>query len=142
METLTATIGRPEMGAFQRQLAGAQTIGDVERVVQGAIGPSGLMEFIRFDIGAILRADRGGKAPRSLRLVAGNPLIMKEMVKGVPDAASYAPVTILIDERPDGVHISYDSMASFLEPYANQKAMEVTRDLDSKVERLLETAAG
>jgi hypothetical protein len=28
----------------------------------------------------------------SVRLVIGNPLIMKEMVKHVPDAASYAPV--------------------------------------------------
>lgn len=30
---------------------------------------------------------------------------MKEMVKTVPDAASYAPVTILVDERADGVHL-------------------------------------
>jgi hypothetical protein len=29
---------------------------------------------------------------------------MKEMVKHVPDAGSYAPVTVLVDERADGVH--------------------------------------
>ena len=34
--------------------------------------------------------------------------------KNVPDAAAYAPVTILVDERADGVHISYDRMASLL----------------------------
>jgi hypothetical protein len=35
---------------------------------------------------------------------------MKEMVRHVPDAGAYAPITILIDERADGVHISYDTM--------------------------------
>jgi len=67
----------------------------------------------------------------------GNPLIMKEMAKHVPDAGSYAPVTILVDERPDGVHLSYDKMASLLAPYGNPKALAVTRDLDSKIESLL-----
>jgi hypothetical protein len=36
-----------------------------------------------------------------LRLVTGNPLITIEMVRRVPDAAAYAPVTVLIDERRD-----------------------------------------
>jgi hypothetical protein len=30
--------------------------------------------------------------------------------QGCPDAAAYAPITILVDERADGVHLSYDSM--------------------------------
>jgi hypothetical protein len=30
------------------------------------------------------------------------------MVKIVPDAGFCVPVTVLIDERPDGVHLSYD----------------------------------
>ena len=66
-----------------------------------------------------------------------NPLIMKEIAKHVPDAGSYAPVTILVDERPDGVHLSYDKMASLLAPYGNPKALAVARDLDSKIENLL-----
>ena len=45
---------------------------------------------------------------------------MKEMAKTVPDAAAYAPITILVDERADGVHLSYDSMASLLAPYGNE----------------------
>jgi len=76
-----------------------------------------------------------------LRLVVGNPLIMKEMAKVVPDAASYAPVTILIDERLDGVHISYDSMASLLAPYGHQDALNIAKNLDLKVEGLLQAAA-
>jgi len=63
------------------------------------------------------------------------------MFKTVPDAASYAPVTILVDERADGVHLTYDSMESFLAPYGSETALAVARDLDAKVEGLIETAA-
>jgi hypothetical protein len=66
---------------------------------------------------------------------------MKEMVKHVPDAGSYAPVTILIEERPDSVRISYDRMASYLAPYRNSDALKVARDLDAKIERIITKAA-
>ncbi len=88
-----------------------------------------------------MRKEHGGDDSKILRLVIGNLLIMKEMAKTVPDAASYAPVTILIDERADGVHLSYDSMASLLAPYGSQTALAVARDLDAKIELLLKTAA-
>ena len=72
-----------------------------------------------------------------MRLVIGNPLVMKEMAKHVPEAASYAPVTVLVDDRGDGVHLSYDRMASLLAPYGNMEALAIARDLDSKIENLL-----
>src|SRR5690348_12390504 len=43
--------------------------------------------------------------PRIVRLVVGNPLIMKRMAAIVPDPAAYAPVTILVDERANVVHL-------------------------------------
>jgi uncharacterized protein (DUF302 family) len=138
---LTATIGRPDMKAFHNAMTAARTIDDLEEVVHGAVGSSDLMEFARFDAGEVLRKDRSGQGPKILRLVVGNPLIMKEMAKAVPDAAAYAPVTILVDERADGVHLSYDLMASLLTPYGNEPALAVARDLDGKVESLLEAAA-
>jgi uncharacterized protein (DUF302 family) len=138
---LTASIGRPDMPEFHSAVASATTLADLEKLVQAAVGPSNLMEFARFDMGDVLRKERGGQRPKALRFVVGNPLIMKEMAKVVPDAASYAPVTILIDERADGVHLSYDTMESLLTPYQNESALKVARDLDAKVEGLLETAA-
>ena len=59
----------------------------------------------------------------------------------VPDAGSYAPVTVLVDERDDGVHLSYDRMAGFLAPYGNPDALKVAQDLDREVEDLLREAA-
>jgi uncharacterized protein (DUF302 family) len=139
---LTATIAHPDITAFRKAIIGATNLADLKEVVQGAIGPSDLMEFVRFDAGEVLRKEQGGQGPKILRLVVGNPLIMKEMAKTVPDAAAYAPVTILIDERADGVHLSYDSMVSLIAPYGSESALLVARDLDAKVEHLLETVAG
>jgi hypothetical protein len=66
---------------------------------------------------------------------------MREMAKRVPDAGSYAPVTVLVDERPDGVHLSYDRMASLLALSGNQDVLEVARYLGKKIEDLLGRAA-
>jgi hypothetical protein len=48
---------------------------------------------------------------------------------------------VLIDQRPDGVHLSYDKMVSFLAPYENAEAVKIARDLDAKVKGLLESAS-
>jgi Domain of unknown function DUF302 len=137
-----AAIGHPDMNAFRKNIGTAKTFTELETIVQAATGPSELMEFAHFDLGEVLRKRNGSAAPQSLRFVVGNPVIMSQMVQHVPDAASYAPVTILIDERPDGVHLSYDRMASFLAPYGNADARRVARDLDVKVVALLTAAAG
>jgi hypothetical protein len=62
----------------------------------------------------------------------GNPLIMQSMARLVPDAGSYASVTVLIDQRQGGVHLSYDEMASFLSPYGNAEASRIAQDLDAR----------
>jgi len=142
VRSLTATIGKPDIKAFHEALAAATTAADLERVVHGAIGSSDLMEFVRFDAGEVLRKERNGQGPKILRLVVGNPLIMKEMARTVPDAAAYAPVTILVDERADGVHLSYDSMASLIALYGSAPALTVARELDAKIQLLIETTAG
>jgi uncharacterized protein (DUF302 family) len=139
--SIEAQVGHPNMAAFRKAVTAAQTEDELEKVIQGSLGPSGFMEFARYDLGEILQKESKAKTPQILRLVIGNPLIMKEMAKFVPDAGSYAPVTILIDEREDGVHLSYDTMASLLAPYGNKEALKVARDLDTKVEALLTTAA-
>jgi uncharacterized protein (DUF302 family) len=139
---VNAAVGHPDMGEFARKLAAAETYSEMERVVQPALGKYGLMEFTHFDMGMILAKARGSGAPKSLRVVMGNPLIMQAMAQHVPDAASYAPVTVLIDERADGVQLSYDTMASLLAPYGNEEALRVARELDNKVGQLLAEAAG
>jgi uncharacterized protein (DUF302 family) len=139
---LEAAVGHPDMGEFMKAIADARTFAELEGAVGRSLGRTGLMMFIKFDLGAILRKETGLDTPKIVRLVIGNPLVMKEMAKHVPDAASYAPVTVLVDERPDGVHLSYDRMASLLAPYGNPDALAVARDLDAKIESLLRESAG
>ena len=137
-----AAIGHPDMISVSKNIAAAETFADVERIAGDSTGASGLMEFTRMDLGQVLRKRIGTAARQSVRFIVGNPVIMSAMVEHVPDAGSYAPVTILIDERADGVHLSYDRMATLLASYKNSEALKVARDLDTKVETLLIAAAG
>ena len=139
---LNSAIGHPDMAEFWKSTHRAQSDAELQKTIEKGLGPTGLMLFVEFDHGAIVRSGTGRDKPRMIRFVVGNPLIMREMAKHVPDAGSYAPVTILIDERSDGVYLSYDRMASFLAPYNNSEALKVARDLDEKVEALLSAAAG
>lgn len=138
---LKAAVGQPDMVEFFRTTRATNFFPDLERIVTSGLGRTGLMLFAEFDLGDILRRETGSRTPKIIRLVVGNPLIMKEMVKHVPDAGSYAPVTILIDERPDGVHVSYNKTESYLLPYGNAAALAVARNLDEKITTLLRECA-
>jgi uncharacterized protein (DUF302 family) len=122
------------MAEFWKSTHRAQSDAELQNTIEKGLGPTGLMLFVEFDHGAVVRKGTGRTTPRMIRFVIGNPLIMREMAKHVPDAGSYAPVTVLVDERADGVHLSYDRMASFLAPYNNAVALNVARELDAKVD--------
>jgi uncharacterized protein (DUF302 family) len=136
-----AAVGHLDMGEFAKAAKEAQSFAELEKIVRREIGKTGLMLFLEFDHGAVLRKKSGLSTPKIVRLVIGNPLTMKEMAKHIPDAGSYAPTTVLVDERQDGVHLSYDRMASLLAPYGNASALAVARDLDSKIEALIRESA-
>jgi|SRR5580692_2820399 uncharacterized protein (DUF302 family) len=119
----------------------APTFPDFENMVREGLGKTGLMLFMALDHGAVIRKATYHDKPRMVRLIVGNPIIMQQMVRQVPDAGPYAPVTVLVDERSDGVHISYDRMP-VSSPHRNSEALAVARDLDKKVETLLSEAAG
>ena len=138
---LNAGIGHPDMADFARSTHEARSFAELKSAVEKGLSNAGLMLFMQLDQGAVLQKEAGQDTPRIIRLLVGNPLIMKEMAKHVPDAGSYARVTVLVDERADGVHLSYDRMASLLAPYENPDALEVARNLDKKVEDLLQQAA-
>jgi uncharacterized protein (DUF302 family) len=138
---VNAGIGHPDMAEFGRSTHEALSFAQLKSAVEKGLSKIGLMLFMQLDHGAVVRKETGRETPKMIRFVIGNPLIMKEMAKHVPDAGSYAPVTVLVDERADGVHLSYDRMASLLAPYGNHDALEVARNLDKKIEDLLREAA-
>ena len=135
--SLDAAVGHPDLAEFWESTRRTRSLAELEGTIEKALGRTGLMLFAEFDHGAIVRKGTGRDTPRIVRFIIGNPMIMRRMVEHVPDAGSYAPVTILIDERPDGVHLSYDRMASFLAAYKNADALKVAGELDAKIETLL-----
>jgi uncharacterized protein (DUF302 family) len=135
VSALDAAIGHPDVKTLLPE-AEAGSPDEMKTMLEKALGPSGFMEFIRFEPGKIVAKERISSA-RINRFLIGNPLVMKEMVKHVPDAASYAPVTILMVEEANSVRLSYDTMASLLAPYGSAEASAVARDLDKKIESLL-----
>ena len=140
LASVEEAIGRPNMIEFTAKMTAATSYEEMQKAIQDSVSEIGLMEFMRLDQGAVLGKSGVGGDPKIVRLIVGNPLIMQSMARLVPDAGSYAPVTVLIDQRPDGVHLSYDEMASLLAPYGNADALRIARDLDAKVERVLKSA--
>jgi uncharacterized protein (DUF302 family) len=103
LAALEEAIGRPNMVEFTVKVAAAKTFEQMQNVINESVSRIGLMEFMRLDHGAILAKAGGDGDPKSVRVIMGNPLIMQSMARLVPDAGSYAPVTVLVDERADGI---------------------------------------
>jgi len=101
-----AAIGHPDMVEFGKTIPTAKTFADFQSAIGRGLGKTGLMVFLKLDHGSVLRKQTDLEKPKIARFIVGNPLIMKDMVRHVPDAGSYAPVTILVDERPEGVSLT------------------------------------
>jgi hypothetical protein len=136
-------LGRvPNFGQTVRDWYTARDRNEFDALVEPLAGSSGLLEFISLDLGAVLALRDPDRSGRLLRIIAGNPVTMSKMTATVRDAGSYAPVTILIAERADGVTVSYDRVASQIAPYAGSEASAVAAALDDAVLTMLRNAAG
>jgi uncharacterized protein (DUF302 family) len=113
---------------------------EYQRLVHAAVGPADLMQFLRLDLGSYIARHPDVRMGRVVRIIAGNPLIMKRMVAEVPHAGSYAPITLLVYESGGTVFVAYDSMESALQVYGNDAALAVARELDGKVLTLVQEA--
>jgi uncharacterized protein (DUF302 family) len=137
-----AGLGRvDDFGGLIRRSSQAKDRSEFDAVIEPVAGSSGLIEFMSLDLGGALTIRDPGRSRRMLRIIAGNPVTMSKMTATVPDAGSYAPVTILVVERDSGVTLSYDRVASAIAPYAGQEASSVAEALDDAVVTLLRDAA-
>jgi uncharacterized protein (DUF302 family) len=135
-------LGRPDdFRALLKRWETADSAESFDALVAESAGTAGLIEFLSLDLGAALAKHPDWQHHRLVRIIAGNPVTMASMTSTLPDAGSYAPVTILVAERPDGVHIAYDRVASAIAPYQDTAASAVAADLDQEVLQLLRSAA-
>jgi hypothetical protein len=130
-------ISQPGIGQLFSKLAASSSYEQVSTLVRQAQGSVGLMRFLQLDLDSALTLDP--QAPdwtgrRLVRLIAGNPVTLGQMTRHVADAGSYSPVTILIQEMPDGgTRVAYDTVASAIAPYHDAAASEVAQRLDTEV---------
>ncbi len=134
-------ISRPDIGKLFDQLAASTSYDEFSSLVEQAQGSAGLMLFLQLDLDHALAIDPEATSQhgrRLVRVIAGNPVTMGQMTRHVPDAGSYAPVTLLLEETPGGgTRVSYDSVVSALAPYHDAAASQVAERLDSEVLTLL-----
>jgi hypothetical protein len=139
-------ISQPDIAQVFSKLEASGTYQQFSSVVEQAQGSAGLMRFWQLDLDHALSIDpqaQGWTGRRLVRLIAGNPVTMGQMTRHVSDAGSYAPVTILIEETPDGgTRVAYDSVVSALARYGNAAASAVADRLDTEVLTLLREATG
>jgi hypothetical protein len=146
MDGIYGGISQPDIGTLFRELAASTSYEQFSSLVRQAQGSAGLMRFLELKLDSALALDpqaRSSAGRGLVRLIAGNPVTMGEMTRHVPDAGSYAPVTILIEQLPGGgTRIAYDSVVSELAIYDDPAATKVAEHLDAEVLGLLREACG
>jgi hypothetical protein len=139
-------ISHPDIEALFSKLAARTSYEQFTSLVRQAEGSIGLMRFLQLDCDLVLTLDPqepDWDERRLVRLIVGNPVTMGQMTRHVADAGSYAPVTILIQQIPDGgTRVAYDTVASAIAPYHDAAASEVARQLDTEVLDLLRQVTG
>jgi hypothetical protein len=58
-------VGHPEMAEFWESTHRARTLAELESTIQRVLGRSGLISFVQFDHGGIIRTETGGDTPGS-----------------------------------------------------------------------------
>src|SRR5690349_7055387 len=70
---IKTSIGNPNMTEFSKSTQEAESAADLEAAIQPVLGKAGLMLFVEFDHGMILRKGTDHHTSRIIRLVIGNP---------------------------------------------------------------------
>jgi uncharacterized protein (DUF302 family) len=104
--------------------------------LKAAEGASGLMLFTEYNHGALLRL--AGQKRRAIQYVVGNPLVALQMTQHDIRDSLYAPLRVLIYEDERGkTCVEYDKPSTLFGQFGNEKASEVARMLDRKLEELV-----
>ena len=64
LSAINGAVGHPEMAELWNSTQQARTVGELEDSIQKALGRTGLMSFVQFDHGAIVRKATGRNKPR------------------------------------------------------------------------------
>jgi hypothetical protein len=135
LEAIDASVGHPDTNVVMDEIAVTNNDDQFQNVIDPAGESSGVVEFFRIDVRPFIRFRR------SVRIIAGDPMVMCWMAGRIPEAAAYGTMAIQIDERADGVRLSYDRIAAHVEEYEDKFVFELARNLEKRIESLLTAAS-
>jgi len=118
-----------------------RTAEEKEKVWGEASKPLGLFLFRKFNMSETQAHFFPSPPPITLRYLVGNPFIMQRISQYIPDVVYYAPRTVVITDRLDGVHLIYNTMASYLASSESSEGLKLARELDEIFIFLLGKAA-
>ena len=109
-----------------------------EKVVADAAGPHDFMLFQQYDWLPVLSAYGDGTGRKAKRVIFGNPLVARTMVRWDVKAALFAPVSMLVmeDEGGKSTTCMYDLPSSLMvwEGSENNEELEkAAKGLDEKI---------
>jgi len=99
---------QPDLVHLRQVLVDAATGDDIDRALTTALDGRALMILSRLDLDLVLVGPR----QRMIRLVLGDPRLLRALAQHMPLAAAAAPTTLLVFEGVDGVHLVFDTVAS------------------------------
>jgi len=140
VRAIRAGLGHPDFAALVRKLPTLTDWTGFQAEVAANVGEAGLMVFMELDLGAVVALDPQAHPFKAIRIIAGNPVTMESMVRSTPGAGVFAPVTILIFESSDGVHIRYDSLSSAVGHELTDDSAPYALALDEEVLNLIREA--
>jgi Domain of unknown function DUF302 len=115
--------------------------GDTEKIAaERANGPK-LWLFLTRDHGSLLATE--GRRAKAYQYEIGNPLTAERMTRHQLPAALYAPLRVLLYEDSGGhAFFEYDRPSSLFGQFGDEEVIQVGRELDDELERVLLAVSG
>jgi uncharacterized protein (DUF302 family) len=126
---------------LRAQLPPGTSWAQIEKVIEGMMGSSGLAMFHKVEHGDLLSV--AGKPRRISQYSTGNPLLALRMVQHVPGIAFYAPFHLAIYDDGEGkCVVAYDRFSSALARYQHPEIASTAQVVEQKLETLVAEITG
>jgi uncharacterized protein (DUF302 family) len=127
-------LGRLDPAIPQRLIENKAPWSEVEREIEKAAGPHGLMIITRVDLGGI--TSLSGREKRCTLYLVGNPVIANQIISVDLRGSFYVPFRVALydDGDPQGAVIAYDRPSSFLAALGRPELAEIAQSLDRKID--------
>lgn len=138
---LIEQLGNLDFAEFQRMVKHSASAKELQQYLEAGSGSTGLILFTTYDQGAILTALYGA-SQKGVAYVLGNPAFAARMTKEDFRAGLYAPLRVYVyATESNKARVEYDLPSSVFSQFENGNVTGVSKELDSKLSRLIEQAS-